>query len=185
MLKRILIFVGLVLPIGAGTALWLLWGRAFVVELGQRELQSALEKGFPVEETYLLVLKLDLSQPTVTLQEHSDRIGLAAKVRVGFLDTSASLRGTAEVSCLVRYDAARGAFFAEDPRVERLLIDGHPQSQHEMIKAAITGVLKGVFDQTPVYTLGANDVRQSIAKLVLKDVRVKNGKLRFTLGVGN
>ena len=69
--------------------------------------------------------------------------------------------------------------------IEQLAIEGHPRANLERTKSAITWVLKGVFDRTPVYTLRPGDVRQSFAKLLLKDVRVKNGKLRLTLGMGD
>ncbi|HXX92334.1 MAG TPA: DUF1439 domain-containing protein [Planctomycetota bacterium] len=184
MLKKTLVVAALVVTLGLVAALWLLWGRTVVVELGPAELQRALERGFPVEKTYLVVIKLELSEPTVALQESSDRIGLAAKVRVGFLDTRATIRGTVEVSCRVRYDAARGAFFADDPRVERLSIEGHPKSYLEKTTGAVTWILRGVFENTPVYTLRAGDTRHSFAKLLLKDVRVTHGTLRLTLGLG-
>jgi hypothetical protein len=89
------------------------------------------------------------------------------------------------VSCRIRYDAAQGAFFADDPRVERLALDGHPKSHLDATQTAITWVLKAVLEGTPVYTLRAGEHKEAFAKLLLRDVRVKSGKLRLTLGVGS
>ena len=183
MLKKVVLAVLGLIAILLLLAIGLLWKRTFTLELGQWELQKALERGFPVEKTSLLVLKVELREPIVTLEERSDRLRFDAKVRVGFLETEAGLQGTVGVSCRIRYDPAAGAFFADDPKVERLSIDGHPKSLLEKTTGAITWVLKGVLDRTPVYSLPAGDVRPAFARLLLKDVRVRNGKLCLTLGI--
>lgn len=182
MLKKALLILTLLTAVAAGLAAWMYFGHTVVIELGQTEVQKALEIAFPVEKTYLHVIKVHLSDPVVTLRESSERITFSTKIGVG-LSGSAPLRGSADLSCLIRYDAARGAFFADDPKVERLTIDGHPDAFLERTTGAITWILKGALEHTPVYTLRTLDTRHAIAKLVLKDVRVKQGKLRLTLGL--
>jgi hypothetical protein len=183
MLKKALLILSLVLTACAALAVWLLLGNTFVIELDQTEVQRALEIAFPVEKTYLHLIKVDLGEPVVTLRETSERITFSAKIGVGLPGFSKPLRGAADLSCLIRYDANRGAFFADDPKVERLTVEGHPEGYLERTKGAVTWILAGALEHTPVYTLRAEDARHSVAKLILKDVRVKQGKLRLTLGV--
>src|SRR5579859_5524497 len=183
MVKKALLI--LVLPLAAAAAFvtWLLVGNTVVIELDQFEIQKALETSFPVEKTYLHLIKVDLSEPVVNLPETSDRIGFSVKIGVGLPGFGKPLRGTAEVSSRIRYDAPRGAFFADDLKVERLTVERHPEGYLERTQGAVTWILRGVLDHKPVYTLRPQDAGHAFAKLVLKDVRVKKSKLRLTLGV--
>ncbi|HVR85097.1 MAG TPA: DUF1439 domain-containing protein [Planctomycetota bacterium] len=183
MLKKALFILGLGLVAAAAGVAWLFLGNTCVIELHQPELQRALEISFPVEKTYLHLIKVDLRDPVVTLRETSDRITFSVLIGVGLPGTHQPLRGSAELSCRIRYDAPRGAFFADDLKVERLTVDGHPEGYLEGTKGAVTWILQSVLDHSPVYTLRAQETRHALAKLILKDVRVKQGKLRLTLGL--
>ena len=162
---------------------WLLWRGDLVVSLGQAELQQALRVGFPVEKTYLAVVRVALSEPVVTLRESSDRIELAVRVEAGLQGIGKPSRGTADVSCRIRYEPVEGSFYADDPKVERLSLDGHRDGLLEKSSGAVTWILQGLLAGRPIYKLKALDTAHSVAKLVLKDVRVQDGKLRLTLGL--
>jgi len=183
MIKKALLILVPVLAVAAALVTWLLIGNSVVIELDQGEVQRALEIAFPVEKTYLHVIKVELSVPVVTLPETSERIAFSVKMGVGLPGFPKPLRGAAEVSCRIRYDANRGAFFADDLKMERLTVEGHPEGYLERTQGAVTWILRGVLDHTPVYTLRTQDAGHAFAKLVLKDVRVKKSKLRLTLGV--
>lgn len=162
---------------------WLLWRGEAVVSLGQAELQQAIRLGFPVEKTALAVVQVRLSDPVVTLRESSDRIELAVRVEAGLKDLGRPSRGTADVSCRIRFEPSEGSFYADDPRVERLSLDGHPEGLVEKSSGAVTWILQGLLARRPIYTLKSVDTARSVARLVLKDVRVRDGKLRLALGV--
>jgi hypothetical protein len=182
MLKKALLILVLLLAVAGAFVAWLLLGNTVVIELDQIEIQKAIESSFPVEKTYLHLIKVDLREPVVLLPETSERIGFSVKIGVGLPGVGKPLRGTAEISCRIRYDADRGAFFADDLEIERLSVEGHPEGYLERTQGAVTWILRGVLEHTPVYTLRAQDAGHSFAKLILKDVRVKQGKLRLTLG---
>jgi hypothetical protein len=162
---------------------WLLWRGEAVISLGQTELQQALRLGFPVEKTYLVIVQVRLSDPVVTLREASDRIELAVRVEAGIKDVGTPSRGTADVSCRIRYEPSDGSFYADDPKVERLSLDGHPEGLIEKSSGAVTWMLQGLLAHRPIYTLKQLDTTRSVTKLDLKDVRVRDGRLRLTLGV--
>ncbi|HZE99683.1 MAG TPA: DUF1439 domain-containing protein [Planctomycetota bacterium] len=183
-MKKLALLAGAALIGGLGWLGWTLWTGSLVVALGPRELQLALERSFPVETAYLHVLKIDLRDPVVSLAEGSDRIGLSLKLGLGMPPLPGRWAGSASISCRIRYNAALGAFFADDPLIERLEVADHPGRDQELTRTALTWVLKGVLEHTPVYTLAAGETSHVLAKLVLKDVRVRNGSLRLTLGLG-
>lgn len=176
--------LGLVALVGAASAAgWLLWRGELVISLGQAELQQALRVGFPVEKTALAVVRVTLSDPVVTLRESSDRIELAVRVEAGLQGIGKPSRGTADVSCRIRYEPAEGSFYADNPKVERLSLDGHPDGLLEKSSGAVTWILQGLLAGRPIYQLKTLDTAHSVAKLVLTDVRVRDGKLRLTLGL--
>jgi len=172
-----------VLAAAAVAAGWLLWRGEAVISLGQTELQQAIQLGFPVEKTYLVIVQVRLSDPVVTLRESSDRIELAVRVEAGIKDVGKPSRGTADLSCRIRYEPSEGSFYADDPKVERLALDGHPEGLLEKSSGAVTWMLQGLLAHRPIYTLKALDTARSVSKLDLKDVRVRDGRLRLTLGV--
>jgi hypothetical protein len=179
MLKRIAQGgLGVVLAGGALIG-WFVWRGETVVSLGQTELQQAIALGFPVEKTYLAVVHTRLSDPVVELKEGSDRIGLTVAVEIGLQGVGKPTRGSASLSCRIRYEPAEGSFYADDPSVDRLSLDGHPEGA----TGAITWIVKGLLAHHPIYTLPSSGFGRSAAKLVLKDVRVQNGALRLTLSV--
>ncbi|HLY11397.1 MAG TPA: DUF1439 domain-containing protein [Planctomycetota bacterium] len=183
MVKKLLGFAVAVLISGGLLFAWRLWHGGTVISLNQLEIQQAVNVGFPIEKTYLGILRVQLRDPVVTLQESSDRIALAVKVDVGIPGIGRPAKGEADLSCKIRYDAAQGAFYADDPQVERLTLEGHPDGVLEKTSGAVTWIVKGLLANRPIYTLSSVDVGHSFAKLVLKDVRVKSGTLRLTLGI--
>jgi hypothetical protein len=184
MAKKALLITGAALVVASAIAMWLVWGREYIVELDQAQVQKALDAGFPVEKTYLGIVGVELTEPVMNLQEHSDRIRLAVNVGVGLPGITRRLRGKAELSGQIRYVAAQGSFYSDDLTVEGLTVGGLPDKYVEKTRGAVAWAMKGVLEGRPVYTLRAGDVRQSAAKLLLKEVRVTHGKLRLTLRVG-
>jgi hypothetical protein len=182
--KKGTLIAGVGLVAAGAVIAWQLWERGFVVELDQAQLQMAISAGFPVEKTYLGLLRVELSDPSVTLPERSDRLRFAVRVGVGLPGVPGLLRGTADLSGRIRYEAAPGSFYVDDPRVEGLTIKGLPDRFVEKTQGAVGWIFEGVLRGRPVYTLGPGDAPQSVAKMLLKDVRVEKGKLRLTLGVG-
>jgi hypothetical protein len=185
MLRRIA-QLGLAFMLATGLLLgWFLWRGDTIVSLGRPELQQTIALGFPVEKTALAVFRVRLSDPSVLLRESSDRLGLTAAAEVGLQGAGPPAKGTVELSCRIRYEAAKGSFYADDPRVERLTLDGHPHGLIESTAEALTGIVAGLLARSPIYTLPAAGLQHSVATLVLKDVRVRDGKLRLTLGLAS
>lgn len=181
-MRKSLVGLGLALVLGAGiVGGWFLWRGDTVVLLGEAELEQAIGLGFPVEKTYLGLLHVRLTDPRVVLRENSDRIGLSFAVAVGLEGLGKPARGSADLSCRIRYEPAEGSFYADDPSVDRLRLGSHAEGVVEKATGAVTWIVKGLLVHRPIYTLRSRVLSQSVAKLVLKDVRVENGNLRLTL----
>ncbi len=69
--------------------------------------------------------------------------------------------------------------------MEHLRLEGHRDGPLDKTSGAVTWIVHGLLAHTPIYTLKSVDVGHSLAKLVLRDARVKDGKLRLSLGLAS
>lgn len=82
----------------------------------------------------------------------------------------------------VRYERETGAFHLTDVEVERIELPGLPDEHEPRVRAAVTLALRAYYDRNPIYTLRPTDTRRAAARLLLKDVTVRDDRLLLTLG---
>jgi hypothetical protein len=152
----------------------------FTVTRTQAELQAKLAPKFPVTREKFLV-SVTLSDPKVLLRSEDTRVGLdlATEVRSPL---SAPLAGRVAVMGVPYYDPERKSFFLREPRLERADFPGFDLERHQKTKLALEAAVGVVAQSTPVYTLEGKTFKEATAKHLLKEVRVADGKLHFTLG---
>lgn len=161
-----------------------LYNKGIVIEITQQELQEKLAKEFPISRTYLVVLKLTLSDPEVVLKDGSDRIGFGVSAATNIEIDGKDLEGKARLSAGVRYHRDQGALVLADPRVEELAVSLLPvKYQDELLAAADLATAEFLQDYA-IYKLKPADFKQRLAKLVLQGVVVEDGVLKVKLGVG-
>ena len=126
-----------------------------------------------------------LDNPRLSLINGTDRVdaGLDAALNVHINDMPLSLGGELDVSGGVRYDEIDGQFFLTDPVIENLNIQGIPDRYSERANNVLTKALGEYYADRPIYTLRETDAKQAVAKLLLKDVIVRNRELVVTLGI--
>jgi hypothetical protein len=183
-LVRILIGVGVVILAGAGVGAWLLYGRDFVVRIPEARIQEALDRRFPIDKRHLLIFTVRYRNPKVRLEEGTDRIQAGVDAETLFRVNEQPFTGSASASGVLAYDPATGEFHLKDARVERLSIGGVPEKYTALVDGIATELLKDRLDRTPVHRLRATDVKQALARLVLKRVVVRDGHLDVTMGLG-
>jgi len=182
---KILLIVSGVLILGLIAGLMAIRGKRYVVELTQEQIQTELDARFPVEKGHLLVLVLTLSEPEVVLPEGSERItfGLSANVSIGVGEKPKSLGGRGTVSTALRYNPENFSFYSTEPVIEQLEIQGIPVKYVDIVNRIAGRALCERLDRAPVYTLKENRLKELAARLVLKGVTVKNGRLVIILGI--
>ena len=94
------------------------------------------------------------------------------------------LRGTIEVSGLVRYEPAEGEFFLDLSVVHNLQIAGIPAKWQSKVNEAATRAILEFSSHAPVYRLKPTDIKKAAARLILQKVEVVDQQLRLTMGVG-
>jgi hypothetical protein len=184
-MRRILIILTAALLVLAGWAYYYFSGRTYVYEFSETQIKEKLSQMLPMTRRYLFIFEVTLDNPRVKLIEGSDRVsaGLDIVLNIHVNDNPVPLGGTIDVSGSVAYDATRGAFFLTDPHVDGFKVQGVPEKYTARVSSIVTDALSDYYRERPVYTLSRKDMKQLAARLVLRDVRVKDKKLVATLGI--
>ena len=64
-----------------------------------------------------------------------------------------------------------------------MVIQGIPEKWTGVVENVSLDLVSGVFKKHPVYTIRANSIKKTVARMVLKNVEVANGELTITLGI--
>ena len=148
---------------------------AYTVEMSQTELQAMVEQGFPIRQQTPFATTV-LSQPKITIPANSQRLRLSVAITAVFPNNITS-KGRAEIEGELDYDATKGEFHLREPSVTALYFDNLPQQYRELLTTVIGALARQTLPIIVIYRLDEKDLRQSMAKRVLKDVKVRNGKL--------
>ena len=99
------------------------WSSEYTVT--RAELQQMVAKQFPVSQRYANVVSVSLSDPEVDLDATANRAAVTAHVSiVSPLLQPGRVDGTIALSSALRYDAAARALRLEQPRAERVELQG-------------------------------------------------------------
>jgi hypothetical protein len=89
------------------------------------ELQATIATRFPLSQRYAQIITVGLSDPQLGLNASANRAAITARVSIASPLLRAGLvRGTVELSSALRYDVAMRALRLEQPKAERLELQG-------------------------------------------------------------
>jgi hypothetical protein len=184
MRKKIIIVVLLLLALVPVTFL-LLKGKRFEVNITQEQIDQTLAETFPMSKRYLLIFNVTYQNPEVTLLPERNRIqiGLDAVVNVKVNDEPIELGGGATVSTSIRYDPDTQEFFLSDVQLERLDIQGVPESLNLRVTNLALQAAQDFIETPPVYKLEGTDAKMATAKMLLKNFEVRDRNIVVTLGI--
>ena len=163
------------------------------IVLTNEQTKDQLNKRFPITKSHLLILSVTYQDPRVVLHEGSDKVtvGLAVvlnstiHIKVGDRPPVRleNLGGSCEVTASFRYEPSEFSFYLDSATIDKLHLQGVPDKYLRIVeglslKAASEGLRKH-----PVYTLRDESAKKAVARMLLKDVVVRDGKLHTTLGL--
>lgn len=154
----------------------------FGFELAATRIQSEIDKrgGFPFEQSASDVAKVRVRNATLRLFPGENAIGLEVPVEVKVPFSKFS--GSATVSTVPEYVASEGAIYVTQLKVRQLRIPGLPSSLEEVVGNVVTQILDLSVQRYKVHELDKEDFGQSMARLILKDVKVHPEGVFFRLG---
>ncbi len=153
----------------------------YTLEFTEPQLQEKISAMMPVtKQTMLATVVVDNAK--LELIEGSDKLSIAAKLNATLLG-GLNATGDLKIQGTLSYNAKEGAFYLKDPEIIELNINEIPPRFHDQIKQlAQKGLAKKLSNQ-PVYKLKDDDMKQNLAKSMLKSLQVKNKTLIATLGL--
>ena len=145
------------------------------------DLQSKVEKGFPVEKKKRLV-KVGLSNPVIVLAPGSQRIGMRLDVAAALPGTG-TVNGVVEADGLLVYRSEAGQIAITDTQLRRLQIADVPAAYRKTVKAIVASLAEKYLSDVTVYTLNQDEFKESLAKLLLRSVAVEDGRVIVEIGL--
>jgi len=145
------------------------------------ELQSKVEKSFPVEKKKRLV-KVELSNPDILLAAGSERIGMRMQI-VAAVPGLGTVTGTAEADGDLVYRSDQGRIAITDTQLRQLHIADVPEVYHKTIEALAAGLTKKYLSDVTLHTLNQDDFKESLAKLLLRTIAVEDGRVVVEIGL--
>lgn len=182
MIRKFFLFI-LLLIAGAVIGLYFLQDQELEIALTEKDLRGKIEEVFPIEESYLLVVRLRLSDPEVDLDEGSDRITYQMRAKVSL--AGHDFGGSARVSGTIRYEAEKREFYLDDSRLEDLDIDGVSAEYREPLRGVANLAAREVFEKNPVYVLDEEFLGKLGGTVAVRQVKVVDGKLRISFGLAD
>jgi hypothetical protein len=157
----------------------------FTFRLSESELRERLDDRLPWSERYYLIFEVTVDNPRVDLIEGSDRVagGVDATLNIFINNNPQPLSGAVDLSGSVKYVREEAAFYLTDPQVENVRIAGVPDRYANKANEAISSALSAFYKSRPIYTLEGTDASHQAARLLLKDVTVKDEHLIVTLAL--
>jgi len=145
---------------------------SYTVEISEKQLQQKVETMMPLERSqYFVTVKL--SNPKVNLLPNDNRIGITSNISASIPGIIQG-KGRATITGSIRYDSQRGAFYLDKPVIEKLQVDKLPKKYLPQVKDMAQKALSKSLSTKPLYRLNDKDLRQKLAKSMLKGISIKN-----------
>lgn len=182
MIRKLFLFI-LLLVAGAVAGLYFLKDKELEISLTEAGLRGKIEEAFPIEESYLLIVRLRLSDPEVELEEGSDRIAYQMRATVSV--AGHEFGGSARVSGEIRFEADEREFYLVDSRLEDLDIDRVPAEYREPLRGVANLATREVFEKNPIYVLDEEFLGKLGEAITVRQVKVVDGKVRISFGLAD
>lgn len=151
----------------------------YTQEITEAEIQQKVAAMMPLErkKSFLTVI---LSKPKIVLSDGTDHISFYSKVKLKALGGLTGT-GSTKIKGSIEYNAKKGEFYLRNPKIVDLKMKDVPSSLMPKIKSIAQSFLSQSLKKRPIYRFKDNDLKQKLAKSVLKSVTIKDKKLQVVL----
>ncbi|AMP14099.1 hypothetical protein CPter291_1833 [Collimonas pratensis] len=157
-LVKSLLTLGALGAAGGAWAGYNIWSNEYTFT--QQQLQSALERKFPLRLRYAEVFNVDLKTPQLSLNAPQNRVITLVHVSVlSPLLLAAPLNGNITLSSRLKYDKVTRAIRLDSPSVDTIDFNSVPTQYREQLKQIGAMVAEQVLKDYPIYTFTADELR--------------------------
>lgn len=154
----------------------------YVYEISQADIQSRIERQFPVERC-VLVFCIELDEPFVKLTDNQTRIEFGANALMEVAFSKDQYDGIAEFSGELRYVPDDSAFYLGESRLEYLEVDGVSEDHKRDLDQLAAMLVSEYLNTNPIYSFKDTAFDLVAPWLELKEVKVQDGVLRVRFGL--
>ena len=151
------------------------------LEITEQELQEKIQQKMPIQKTKYFVT-VTLSEPKVVLMNGSDRIDIESNIKA-LIPGDITAKGRGNIEGTIEYVQQSGEFYFTNPEVRSLNIENVAVKYQASIRKVADIAAKSALKRFPIYRFKDDNLKQELAKAVLKAVHVENGKLILELGI--
>jgi len=151
------------------------------VTMTRDELQARVAPKFPITKNWLVV-NVVLREPEIFLPEGKNQIGIntLVEVNIPFLKP---ISGHLGVTAVPRYDAESKSLYLDQATVERLDLPELMPEMQGKARSAIESIARQELAKHPIYELKGRNLKEISAAYALREVQVRDGKLRATFAL--
>ena len=128
-----------------------------------------------------MLSSVTLSNPDISFPAGGDRLGVDLYVKVA-LALLGEATGKIAMTGQIAYVPEKGAFYMVDPALERLTVDGVQQAFTEEARGVIEPVVRVLLSELPVFSFDDRNLKEKMAKRVVRGVYIRDGKLNVEIG---
>jgi len=152
-----------------------------VVTLTRDEIQARVAPRFPITKNWLVV-NVVLREPEVFLPEGTNQIGINMLVEVN-IPLLKTISGHLKATAVPRYDAESKSFYLDQATIERLDLPELMPELQAKARSAIETIARQELAKQPIYELKGRNLKEMSAAYTLREVQVRDGKLRATFSL--
>ncbi|WP_020405967.1 DUF1439 domain-containing protein [Hahella ganghwensis] len=149
---------------------------AYRLALTDKALERHLARFFPLEARKLGIY-LQLSHPTVKLDERANRIHLRVNLLVR-LPGQITTEGQLELSGNLVYDPEEGAFYLNRPEICEFSLGSIPRGYLTPVRVLVRSLLSRFVTSVPLFRFRSTSLKHRLVRSVVRNVEVHRGKLR-------
>lgn len=151
------------------------------VEFPLDKLQQSLERHFPLNNRYLGLFDINVSNPRLVLQPQNNRVLATMDAAIAPPFMKNPWKGRFAISGSLRFDAARNAIVLADPRMEDIALDAVDASVSRQVSKLGDLLAEKILNGIALYTLQPDDLRYAGTRFIPGNIAVRSNSLAITL----
>lgn len=146
------------------------------------ELQAEISKRFPLSQRYAEIFSVTLTDPVLGLDAVGNRTALTARVNIASpLMQPSSVNGVISISSALRYDVQALALRLQDPRAERLELEGVVGRDAERLQRIGGAVAQELLQGYPLRTFKPEELKVGRKVYEIGDITVGKDEIKVQL----
>ena len=148
---------------------------AYTLEFSKADLERYVQGYFPINQLTPFS-KVSYSNPAIVLDEKSNRIGIEVTIRAE-MPGMMTIAGRGQIDGKLEYRQQSHQFYLHDPKIKNVHFANTSYELANSIQQMVNSMSQQTLPMILVYELKDQDLRQKIAKSVLKSAQVQHGRL--------